>query len=238
MESNTFMRRSMAKRYNGTNSPPGTGQLYQYMAKATQAHVAEMARYASDFFSAQVEGLDPEKPTVMIFGGSRGARPINEASIATLPMFKGAAYQVLFVTGQAHYEKTKIALRDVAVPDNVKVVPYIPDMPQILPEIDCIVGRAGATSLAEITALGIPTILIPSPYVTNDHQTKNALSLVKQDAALMIKEEDLNQKTLFANIQQIMQDEQKRQQMGQNARQAGVPDAANKVIAVLQEIMH
>lgn len=183
-------------------------------------------------------GLDPEKPTVMIFGGSRGARPINEASIATLPMFKGVAYQVLFVTGQAHYEKTKIALRDVAVPDNVKVVPYIPDMPQILPEIDCIVGRAGATSLAEITALGIPTILIPSPYVTNDHQTKNALSLVKQDAALMIKEEDLNQKTLFANIQQIMQDEQKRQQMGQNARQAGVPDAANKVIAVLQEIMH
>lgn len=68
------------------------------------------------------------------------------------------------------------------LPDNVRIEPYIADMP-ILPEVASIVGRAGATSLAEITALGIPTILIPSPYVTNDHQTKNAMSLVNKDAA-------------------------------------------------------
>ena len=182
-------------------------------------------------------GLDPEKPTVLIFGGSRGARRINESSLEAIPMFKDAPYQVLFVTGRVHYDKISQMLKHMDVPANVKVEPYIPDMPNILPEISCIVGRAGATSLAEITALGIPTILIPSPYVTNDHQTKNAMSLVKRHAALMIKEKDLNGKVLFQKVQQVMNNEGERKIMSENAKSAGVPDAADQVIAVLKDII-
>src|SRR5699024_212204 len=108
----------------------------------------------------------------------------------------------------------------------------------ILPEVASIVGRAGATRLAEITALGLPTILIPSPYVTNDLQTKNAMSLVNRDAALLIKEKDLTADILVKNVDKIMNDTDKRLQMGKNAKEAGIPDAANQVIKVLEDIMH
>ena len=181
--------------------------------------------------------LRKDLPTVMIFGGSRGAEGINAAALKAIPQFAKKEYQVLFVTGKVHYDK--IMAKDEAknLPDNVRIEPYIADMPVILPEGASIVGRAGATSLAEITALGIPTILIPSPYVTNDHQTKNAMSLVNKDAALMIKEKDLTADTLVKNIDEIMNDSDKRLQMGKNAKKAGIPDAANQVIKVLEDIM-
>lgn len=182
-------------------------------------------------------GLDPDRQTVLIFGGSRGAEKINQATVAAMEQFKSVPYQVLFVTGQIHYQKVKDQLKAVEVPTNVKVVPYISDMPAILPELACIVGRAGATSLAEITALGIPAILVPSPYVTNDHQTKNALSLVNKNAARMIRENDLTAATLVQNLNDILQNEAIRAQMTVNMKKAGVPDAANRVIAVLTDMM-
>lgn len=181
--------------------------------------------------------LDPKRPTVLIFGGSRGALGINRASLAAIKKFKGQPYQVLFVTGRVHYDEI---MKDPLVkdlPENVVIEPYIADMPSILPEITVIVGRAGATSLAEITALGIPAILIPSPYVTHDHQTKNAQSLVNKEAALMIKESDLNAETLFDNIQVILADPKKQAQMAQNAKKAGVPDAADRLIKVINELL-
>src|SRR5699024_2631028 len=98
------------------------------------------------------------------------------------------------------------------LPDIVRIEYYIANMPAILAEVASIFGRAGYTSLAEITALGIPTILIPSPYVTNDHQTKNAMSLVNKDAALMIKEKDLTADILVKNVDKIMNDSDKRLQ--------------------------
>ena len=94
------------------------------------------------------------------------------------------------------------------LPQNVAIVPYVNDMPSILPEISLIVGRAGATSLAEITALGIPSILIPSPYVTHDHQTYNAMSLVEKKAALMIKEAELDGQKLFDAVSELENDEE------------------------------
>jgi UDP-N-acetylglucosamine--N-acetylmuramyl-(pentapeptide) pyrophosphoryl-undecaprenol N-acetylglucosamine transferase len=109
-------------------------------------------------------------------------------------------------------------------------------MPQILPEISCIVGRAGATSLAEITALGIPSILIPSPYVTHDHQTHNAQSLVKISAAVMIREDQLDEAILTKEIDRLLADQKLRSQMAKKAKTAGVPDAADQVLRQLQAI--
>ncbi|GBG93947.1 UDP-N-acetylglucosamine--N-acetylmuramyl-(pentapeptide) pyrophosphoryl-undecaprenol N-acetylglucosamine transferase [Ligilactobacillus salitolerans] len=181
-------------------------------------------------------GLKPTLPTLLIFGGSRGAEKINQTTLEAVPLFNDRPYQVLFVTGRAHYDKLIKQENAQNLPANVVIQPYIANMPQILPEVAAIVGRAGATSLAEITALGIPSILIPSPYVTNDHQTKNALSLVDSKAAELLPEAQLTSDQLYQRADKLMSDQQYRLQMAENAKKAGVPDAADQLLAVLEQI--
>lgn len=181
--------------------------------------------------------LTADQPTLLIFGGSRGAEKINQAFIEAVPTLNDKPYQVLFVSGRVHFDKIKAALADQTVNQNISVQPYINDMPQILPEVAVILGRAGATSLSEITALGIPSILVPSPYVTNDHQTKNAKSLVNQQAAKMITEAELNGQTLVQTADEMMTDAALRQEMAANAKKLGVPDAADRFIEVMQALI-
>jgi UDP-N-acetylglucosamine:LPS N-acetylglucosamine transferase len=178
------------------------------------------------------------KPTVMIFGGSRGAAPINKATIKALDKFAKTDYQVLFVTGRVHYDDViKKIDSDSLNMDNVSVQPYIDNMPEILPDISLIVGRSGATSIAEITALGIPAIFIPSPYVTHDHQTKNAMSVAKNGAAVMIPESELTEDTLYSEVNKIMSSKDTRDKMSKASKEIGVPDAADKLIKVLTSLV-
>ncbi|WP_290034210.1 undecaprenyldiphospho-muramoylpentapeptide beta-N-acetylglucosaminyltransferase [Ligilactobacillus cholophilus] len=182
-------------------------------------------------------GLNDEQPTVLIFGGSRGAEKINQSALEAAKNFTAKNYQVLFVTGRVHFDEIMKKAEKMDIPSNMVIKPYIPNMPEILPEIDLIVGRAGATSLAEITALGIPSILIPSPYVTADHQTKNAMSLVERNAAKIIKEQDLNGELLSKTIDSLMTNENERDEMAKNAYQMGVRDAADQLYSVLQDLI-
>lgn len=115
-------------------------------------------------------GLKLKIPTVLIFGGSRGARPINEAVVKSLTELSGKPYQVLYVTGDVHFEDVQKEVELVGNPENVIIKPFIHNMPEVLSGVDLTVARAGATTLAELTSLGIPSILIPSPYVTDNHQ--------------------------------------------------------------------
>ncbi|UQS82704.1 undecaprenyldiphospho-muramoylpentapeptide beta-N-acetylglucosaminyltransferase [Bombilactobacillus folatiphilus] len=181
-------------------------------------------------------GLDPQEKTIMIFGGSRGAKPINQAVIDSLPSFSQMNYQLLFVTGQAHFAAVQKQLTQ-PLSDRIKVVPYIDDMPSVLPDLTLIVGRSGATSIAELTSLGIPAIFIPSPYVTHDHQTKNAQALVDQKAALMIPETQLTAQTLVQTVSQVMGDSHLLQELSDNARQLGVDDASDRLIQVLLDLI-
>lgn len=183
-------------------------------------------------------GLNDNCPTVLIFGGSRGAEGINKAVLEASSSFQGQPYQILFVTGQVHYDEIMKQAKSKNIPSNLVIRPYISNMPEILPEIDLIVGRAGATSLAEITALGIPSILIPSPYVTADHQTKNALSLVNRNAAVMIPENQLSGQRLSDEVSRLMNDTSKRKQMKANALKAGVRDATDRLFNVLEELIN
>ncbi len=139
-------------------------------------------------------GLKEGIPTVLITGGSRGARPINDAVIKSLSGLSKRPYQVIYVTGQVHYDNVMEEAKLVGTLSNIAIVPFIHEMQKVLSSVDVVVGRAGATSLAEITALGIPSILIPSPYVTNNHQEKNAETLVEHGAALMLLEKELSSK--------------------------------------------
>lgn len=182
-------------------------------------------------------GLKSDVPTLLIFGGSRGAEKINSAMVAALPELKKRDYQVLFVTGNVHYKKIMAQLDPETLGKNCVVRPYISEMPRLLPDFEAILGRAGATSLAEITALGIPSILVPSPYVTNDHQTKNANSLVRKGAAKLLPESELTGKTLLKATDALMNDQSLRQQMGDAARKMGRPHAAEDLLNVLESVV-
>lgn len=182
-------------------------------------------------------GLKTDSPTVMIFGGSRGAPSINKAFIDAVPLLNERDYQVLFVSGQVHYENVQAALANTTLNSNLAFVPYISNMPEVLPDLKAIVGRAGATSLAEITALGIPSILIPSPYVTNDHQTKNAQSLVKEDAAILIPESKLTGASLVKALDTLFETPEKQHAMAKAAKKSGIPDASDRIIEVIETII-
>lgn len=202
------------------------------MVKTGNPRAQEAAEIVSHFQWDEY-GLHDDVPTLLIFGGSQGALKINSATVAAIPAFNQRNYQVVFVTGQKRYAGVMDQLKNVQVADNVVVKPYIPNMPEVLPRVAAIVGRAGATSLAEITADGIPSILIPSPYVTADHQTKNAKSLVDVGAAEMITEADLSGTTLVAKADQLMNDDALRQDMASASKHLGVPDAADRVLDVV-----
>lgn len=179
--------------------------------------------------------LDPLKKTVLIVGGSRGARPINEAFHSVINEFAEKDYQVVYVTGAVHFDSVMEAVKD-RQPSNVIIKPFIHNMPDVLSAVDVIVARAGATTLAEITSLGLPSILIPSPYVTNNHQEKNADALGSQGAALVRKEQEMSGQQLLEDIDSILAAEGKWEEMHQSARKLGVPEAALNVYRVLANV--
>lgn len=181
-------------------------------------------------------GLQGNKKTVLIFGGSRGARAINDAVLQMIPLLKDKPYQVVYVTGEVHYEKVMAEVNTLKDPSHVIIKPFIHNMPEVLSGVDLIVSRAGATSLAEITALGLPSILIPSPYVTANHQEKNARSLSDHHAAIMLREVELNGERLLSEIDEILLNEMTLSTMKKASKELGIPDAASRLYQVMKDI--
>lgn len=183
--------------------------------------------------------LDPTKKTVLIFGGSQGALKINQAVVEAIPTFANKDYQVLYASGERYYHEIdeKIGMSKDAF-RNISIQPYINKMAEVMANSDLLIGRAGATSIAEFTALGLPAILIPSPYVTNDHQTKNARSLVTIGAVEMIPDAKLTAETLVQTIDKIMLDDAKRLEMAKASKTQGVPDASERLYQLAQSIIH
>lgn len=182
-------------------------------------------------------GLLTDIPTVLIFGGSQGALKINQAVIQALPQFGQKEYQVLYASGERYYNELSGKVDVKKINCNLSLQPYIKNMTDVMANVDLLIGRAGATSIAEFTALGLPAILIPSPYVTNDHQTKNALSLVKAGAVKMISDAELTGDNLVESVDQIMGDPELKERMAKASRQEGIPDAAERLWSLVNEIV-
>ena len=181
-------------------------------------------------------GFQSDRKTVLIFGGSRGARPINDAVMDALKDLANRQYQVLYVTGDVHYERVADMLKTTGKPKNVVVEPFIHNMPDVLAACDLVVARAGATTLAELTALGIPSILIPSPYVTNNHQEKNARSLTDRDAAVLLLEKDLTGQLLLKELDAVLMNELRLSKMKEESKRLGIRDAADRLYTVMAEL--
>lgn len=177
--------------------------------------------------------LTEDKKLVLIVMGSLGSQTINEKMAEYMYGFRNKNYEILYVTGESHYEK----LKNKRFPDNVKIVPFIKDLPSIMKKTDLMVSRAGASTMSEIMALGIPTIFIPSPYVTNNHQYKNAKDLCDKDAALIIEEKDLNKTTFIKMIDDILNDEKKYKNIKKNVSNLGIKDSSTRIYNTLKEMI-
>jgi UDP-N-acetylglucosamine--N-acetylmuramyl-(pentapeptide) pyrophosphoryl-undecaprenol N-acetylglucosamine transferase len=148
-------------------------------------------------------------------------------------------WQLVYVTGGVHYEAIREAAQHRQVVDDecVKIVPFVYDMPALLQHTDLMVGRSGATAMAEVLALGIPCVYIPSPYVTNNHQEKNAELMVGKGAAEMIRERDLTGQGLYDTIDSLVRDANRLNQMGERARELGKPNSAEVYYQTLQALL-
>jgi UDP-N-acetylglucosamine--N-acetylmuramyl-(pentapeptide) pyrophosphoryl-undecaprenol N-acetylglucosamine transferase len=181
-------------------------------------------------------GLSLNKKSVLIVGGSRGARPINDALLSVIKEAGQKPYEFLYVTGDVHYERVVKQLKEAGAQGNVIVKPFLHNMPEVLSGVDLIVARAGATTLSEITALGLPSILVPSPYVTNNHQEKNARALSDNDAATLCLEADLTGERLLESIDEILLNEQKLKDMRTASKKLGMPHAATVLYELLKNL--
>lgn len=140
-----------------------------------------------------------DKPLVVIVAGSLGSFTINQKMQEFLQKMGNKDYQVLYITGKNYYDD----FIKIKYPNNVKIVPYLDNLSGLLKNTDCLVTRAGASTIAEIIALRLPSIFIPSPYVANNHQYYNALSLEKNNSAYIIEEKDLTALKLEEMINKI-----------------------------------
>ncbi|MBB6636308.1 undecaprenyldiphospho-muramoylpentapeptide beta-N-acetylglucosaminyltransferase [Cohnella thailandensis] len=202
--------------------------------------VASMVAKANRSEGFKSLGLPEGTPFVLAVGGSRGAKALNEAILEMLPGLESLAdVHFVFVTGERYYEEALARLQELPakVKGRVHALHYINNMPEVLSAASLVVSRAGASSLAEITSLGIPSILVPSPNVTNNHQQPNAESLAVAGAAVMILEKDLNGGALLSNLSAIMKDRSRREAMAVAARKLGMPKAASAIYEQIKGIL-
>ena len=178
-------------------------------------------------------GIDKNKKLVLIVMGSLGSKTMNDKIFSFINDFKDKNYSVIFVTGATYYEKVK----DIEVPNNVKVLPFIYEMPSVMKITDLMVTRAGASTISEITVLEVPSIFVPSPYVTNNHQYKNAMDLVNSDAALILEEKDLTKEALISLIDKTIDDKEKLLSMKKNLNKLAVKDSSTRIYNVLKDLI-
>lgn len=192
---------------------------------------SEEAYYATAV-SKNKYGLDENKKLVLFVMGSLGSMTVTNTMKKIIPDFKDKNYEVLYVTGDNYYD----LYNEVTVPNNVKLVRTLKDMLNVLKKCDLIVTRAGASTIAEITAIGLPSIMVPSPYVTHNHQEKNALAMEKAGATIVIKENELCSEKLLSTIDMIINDSSKLNVMRKNTKKLGVRDSATKISQIVEKL--
>lgn len=177
--------------------------------------------------------LTENRPLVLFVMGSLGASKVNDFLIKTMHLFNNKSYEVLFVTGKNDYDRIK----HISFPRNVRVVPYVDKLTRIMKKTDIMVTRAGASTLSEIMALKIPSIIIPSPYVTNNHQYKNALDLINNDAAFLVEEKDLKDNIIVKYVDHIFNDIELMEKMKTNLGKMYIKNSATIIYDNIKKLV-
>lgn len=170
-------------------------------------------------------GLDPNKKTILLVGGSLGARTINESVMRHLDLVRQSEVQFVWQTGKYYHAQIMEQLEKEGKPDNLIVTDFISDMGVAYKAADLVISRAGASSISEFCLIGKPVILVPSPNVAEDHQTKNAMALVHVDAAIYVKDSDAPAQLLSMAID-IANNPEKLKSLKENILKLALPDSA------------
>ena len=177
--------------------------------------------------------LSPDKKTVLLVGGSLGARTINESVLNHLDEIRESGLQFIWQTGKYYSAQIAETLKQKGQPDNLRVLDFISDMAAAYRAADLVISRAGASSISEFCLIGKAVILVPSPNVAEDHQTKNALALVHKDAALYVKDAEAKDQLIPLAIKTVV-DDARLKTLSDNVLKLALPDSA-KIIA--QEVL-
>jgi UDP-N-acetylglucosamine--N-acetylmuramyl-(pentapeptide) pyrophosphoryl-undecaprenol N-acetylglucosamine transferase len=179
--------------------------------------------------------LDPGRKTVFVFGGSRGATSINKAIVdAVHSLGDRKDLQFIIQTGAADYEYVSKLLGGSGIP--CSVYPYIEDIGYAYAASDLVISRAGAVTLAELTARGLPAVLVPYPYATGRHQDSNAMGLAEKEAAVVIGDKDLSGERLAETIAAIVSDPERMAGMAASSRELGRPEASGQIAIRIMEL--
>ncbi len=179
-------------------------------------------------------GLSASKKLVLFVMGSLGSSSMNKILIKALKKFANKDYEILFITGKASFEE----VNKNKFPKNVKILPFYEGLPKIMKRTDLMISRAGASTLSEIIALEVPSILIPSPYVANNHQYLNALDLKNNNAAILIEEKDASEEKLVQTIDNTVNDDILLRKMKENLRKMKVEDSSGKIYNEIRKIIN
>lgn len=171
-------------------------------------------------------GLDPNKKTILIVGGSLGARTLNNCVMHAMDDIKQSGVQFIWQTGKFYIEEARKCYSDAGSPEMVHTTDFISDMNAAYTAADLVVSRAGAGSISEFCLLGKPVILVPSPNVAEDHQTKNAMALVDKDAAIYIKDSEAEEKLIKTAIE-LAGDEAKLEALSTNIKKLAFHNSAD-----------
>ena len=178
-------------------------------------------------------GYSTEKPTILIIGGSLGARTLNQSVLKNLELIRNSNIQVIWQTGSYYKENITQELERYGTPRNLYVTDFIPQMDKAYKAADIVISRAGASSISELCLLGKPSILVPSPNVAEDHQTHNAMALVNKNAALIVKD-NKSEKELIPLAIKTVGDKVLLQTLGNNALNMAYP---NSDMVIAQEVL-
>ncbi len=183
--------------------------------------------------AAAMFGMDPDKKVVFVTGGSLGARTINEGILAGYEKLLDAGFQLIWQTGKFYYEQIFNAVPER---EGLRILAFVERMEAAFSLADVVVSRAGASSISEIAMLKKATVFVPSPNVSEDHQTKNAMALVNENAAVLVKDTEVKDK-LIDEVAALIGDEDKLRKLEQNVVKFAKPDAAVNIVDELLKLI-
>lgn len=182
-------------------------------------------------------GLDPNKPVVLIYGGSQGAKAINDVVIKIINEKMNNNYQIMWAPGPIQYDIVKAQIKDFTKLIGVKIVPYIYNMEEVLNACDLVIARSGAMTITEISIVGKPAIFIPLPNVSNNHQEYNAKVLKNVNAAEIILNNELTSKKLNSEVEKIVSNKDLMLEMSKNAREIAINNVQDKIYDEIKKLV-
>ena len=181
--------------------------------------------------------LNPDKKTILLVGGSQGALGINKGISAMLDTFKNNDYQMIWQTGTHYYDKAVEEVKNNGLQDRIKCTVFIDRMDMAYAAADVVISRAGAMSISELSLLRKAVVFVPLPTAAEDHQTKNAMSLVKENAALMVKNSE-TETELLTTVFALMENEERQNEMKDNIAKFAKPNAAEDIVDQIEKIIN